>query len=132
MFSAYLIYLFLHIHYDLIKKKYSLAKFITIFGIINGILSSSWMNLGINMLFVQVLKPFILTILSIFLTKFMLAVDIKKSIISFSVIGVGLAVGNASIPLIFYILGKNATPEVVAKDLFMFFIVNFSNFAVQK
>ncbi len=122
MVSAYFIYYFLKLNYCLKVNNTCLITFIILFGLINGLISTLWINFAPDN--IQNLRSILLLILSPIIIKLLLKVSIIQSIISFCVITLLMALGNFSLPLLFYIFGINATPAVINSNAILFTTVN--------
>lgn len=122
LITAYFIFFFIKANFKMEINRTRLILFIVCFGVVNGILSTKLMSyLPSNL---QFAKSIILFVLSIVITKSILKVDLIKAIISFCIIMLGVALGNFSVPLIFYIFGINATPDTITNNIYLFFAVN--------
>ncbi|ACL76469.1 sensor histidine kinase [Ruminiclostridium cellulolyticum] len=124
MITAYLIYIFLKNNFDIKIQLNFLVAFIVCNGFLNGVLSTMWMSVLPIPGNLQFLKTIILTILNIILIKYLLRVEWLKAVLSFCLIILFVGVGNFTVPLIFYSVGINATPEIINNDLVLFFIMN--------
>ncbi|AEY66697.1 GHKL domain-containing protein [Clostridium sp. BNL1100] len=124
MITAYITYLFLKENFDIKIQLNFLVAFIACNGVLNGFVSTLWMSVLPVPGNLQFLKSIILTILNIILIKYLLRVEWLKSVLSFCLIILFVGVGNFTVPLIFYSVGINATPETINNNLFLFFIMN--------
>lgn len=89
--GAMIINYFLKSNLDLQISNIKKLLFVTIFGLLNGFVSS--------LLIIQAIKPIILLFFSVLLIKLLLNASLLHSFLSFALYIIGLAVGNALIPI---------------------------------
>ncbi len=124
MITAYITYLFLKENFNIELQLNYLVAFTACNGVLNGVVSTLWMSVLPIPDNLQFLKSILLTILNIILIKYLLRVEWLKAVLSFCLIILFVGVGNFTVPLIFYSVGINATPETINNNLFLFFIMN--------
>jgi two-component system sensor histidine kinase AgrC len=118
--SAGMIYYFLNINFKVKVSTTRLALFLTCFGVLNGVISSLWVKIFPNP-GLQFIKSIILFSISTIIIKYMLKIEWPKSILSFCVVMLGLALGNNLIPVLFKV-----TVADVMSSISSYTIVNIS------
>ena len=108
--SLYIIY-FQSIIRGLKLSKNVNARFSIIFALLNGIVSS--------LLHMSVYKPVVLLLLSTVMIMVLLKTGFIQAFLSFSLYIIGLAIGNAFIPLIISVLSPGTSVEQVVADPLM-------------
>lgn len=120
--SLYIIY-FQSIIRGLKLSKNVNARFSIIFALLNGIVSS--------LLHMSVYKPVVLLLLSTVMIMVLLKTGFIQAFLSFSLYIIGLAIGNAFIPLIISVLSPGTSVEQVVADPLMALAGNlFTNLIV--
>ena len=114
--SLYIIY-FQSIIRGLKLSKNVNARFSIIFALLNGIVSS--------LLHMSVYKPVVLLLLSTVMIMVLLKTGFIQAFLSFSLYIIGLAIGNAFIPLIISVLSPGTSVEQVVADPLMALAGNF-------
>lgn len=99
MVTALLVVYFLKFNLSVQVRNINLLIFTLSFGSINGIISTIWNELNISNE-LQFIKSILLLILSIFIIKLMLKASWSKSIISFCLVMIAVALGNFLAPII--------------------------------
>lgn len=106
--GAWMIYYFFNINFKLKVSNKRLCSFLVCFGLLNGLVSSLWSELLNIPSSLQFIKSILVFSFSIIIIKFILKVDWAKSILSFCIVTIGLALGNNLIPVIFRITVTDA------------------------
>ncbi len=130
MVTALLVYFFLKTSFSVNAIGLRLTAFILSFGILNGLISTIWtekLNVPNNL---QFLKSILLLIICVLSIRFILKVDILRSILSFFIVILCVGLGNAAVPLLFILLKIDMSPALASEDIFLFFIINVMIYAV--
>lgn len=124
MITAYLTYIFVKDNFDTQLQVKIFVAFILCDGILNGAVSTIWMSVLHVPSNLQFIKSIVLTVINILLVKYLLRIEWAKAVLSFCIIILFVGVGNFTVPLIFYSVGVNATPNIINNNLTLFFIMN--------
>ena len=130
MVTALLVYFFLKTSFSVSAIGLRLTAFILSFGILNGLISTIWMeklNVPRNL---QFMKSILLLVICVLCIRIILKANILKSVLSFLIVIICVGFGNAIVPLFFLLLNINISTELASNDIFLFIIVNIMIYAV--
>ncbi len=120
--SLYIIYFFRTV-IEMKLSRPGKIRFIAVFSMINGAISSLMQT--------SVYKPLILLVLSIIIIRLLLKASFIQSFLSFALYIIGLAVGNALIPIMLSLVSPGRSVESVLNDPLMSLAGNlFTNIVV--
>lgn len=124
MLAAYSVYFFLKFHYGFKSSILRVSIFIISFGLTVGLISSLWVKLLPSKAGVQGLKIFPELIIFVLLTKYILNVSYFKAIIACCITTAATLIGNSMIPIILYLLSIDPSPQNVANNIILYFLIN--------
>ncbi len=124
MFTAYLTYIFLKDTFKIQIIQNHFILFTTLYGILNGVLSTLMASVLPIPTDLQFLRPLVLMSLSILIIRYLLRVEWIKSLLSFVIILIFTGIGSFTAPLVFYLFGIDAIMDVARNNLFLYLIAN--------
>lgn len=130
MITAYLTYIFIKNNFNIQIQLNSLVAFVISNGMLSGIISTLWMSVLPIPGNLQFLKTIILIIINIIMVKYCLHIEWAKSVLAFCLMTLFIGISNFTVPLVFYICGINATPDIINNNIPLFVLMNIIIYAV--
>ncbi|EPR12346.1 sensor histidine kinase [Ruminiclostridium papyrosolvens] len=128
--TAVLVYMFLKLNFRYKRSNTKITLFIFVFGVVNGIISTLWMELIDMTSILQMLKPVTILIISIIMIKVILKVKWVQAISSFLLIFVAFGIGNIVAAILLNLFGMNITTKTVSENSTLYLISNISAFVI--